>query len=120
MLVSTSNGDFQFQSVQEVISFLSDFEDKTEELWISNVEEYPCLAIAIKNGYAAVNYFEGENGDMFLSFNDSNDKEVTFIAGGEEWTPDANAVISFDMAISCIKEFLITYKKPQCIQWQEL
>jgi len=57
---------------------------------------------------------------MFLSFNEDNDKEITFIAGGEEWTPDVNAVISFDIAVSCIKEFLIAYKKPQCIQWQEL
>ncbi len=67
-----------------------------------------------------MNYFENDNGNMWLSFNEDNSKKITFIAGGEEWTPDANAVISLDLAFSCIDEFLSKYKRPSCIGWQEL
>ena len=49
-----------------------------------------------------------------------NHEEVTFMAAGEEWEPDANAVISLNSAFSCIREFCATYERPSCIQWQEL
>ena len=57
---------------------------------------------------------------MWLSYNEENQEEVTFVAAGEEWKPDINAVISLSSAFSCVREFCVTYKRPSCIQWQEL
>lgn len=64
--------------------------------------------------------FQNDTGDIWLSYNDKNQKEVTFIADGNGWKPDADAVIALNDAFSCIREFLETYKRPVCIQWQEL
>lgn len=120
MLISTSKGDFQYQSAQEIINHILQNRLKTDEFWISGNNEYPCMAICINGDYASVNYFEDDNGNMWMSFNEDNNKKITFIAGGEEWMPDANAVITLDAAFSCIDEFLSKYERPLCIQWQEL
>ena len=61
-----------------------------------------------------------EHNDIWLSYNDKNQKEVTFIADGSEWKPNADAVIALNDAFSCIRDFLNTYERPSCIQWQEL
>ena len=51
---------------------------------------------------------------------DKNQEEVTFLAAGEEWEPDVSAVIHFNSALACIREFCTTFEQPSCIQWQEL
>ncbi|MDE6313367.1 MAG: hypothetical protein K2M46_07055 [Lachnospiraceae bacterium] len=116
MMINTSRGSFECKTVRETLAHLQ----SGEEIWISGNEPYPCLAVVINDDFAAVHYFENEDGAMWLSFNEKNDKEVTFIAGGEQWTPEAEAVITLDKAALCIKEFGTTYQRPSCIQWQEL
>jgi hypothetical protein len=46
--------------------------------------------------------------------------EVVFIAGGEEWLPDPDVIISRTQAMDCVREFLETGKRPECIKWQNL
>ena len=118
--VSTNKGDFIFQSTDDVLKFVQTVAQEKCDIWISGEQSYPCLAVCINGEYAAVHYFQNDAGEMWLSYNEKNQKEVTFIAGGEEWKPDANAIIGLSDVFSCIREFLDTYERPSCIQWQEL
>jgi len=121
MLVSTKKGDFVFQSVDDVIDFINKMEAQEKgEIWISGEQPYPCIAVCINGNFAAINYFQNDTGDLWLSYHPENQIEVTFKADGEDWKPDANAVITINDAFLCIREFLGSYKKPACIQWQEL
>lgn len=119
-IVSTSKGDFNFQSIDDVVKFVQTAVQEKGDLWVSGEDEYPCLAVCTNGPYAAVNFFQNDTGDMWLSYNDKNQNEVTFIADGAEWCPAADAVISLNDALLCIREFLSTYERPSCIQWQEL
>lgn len=121
-IVSTNEGDFIFQSIDDAINFVQTEAQKNTDIWVSGEEPYPCIAISINGESAAVNYFQNDTGDMWLSYNDRNQKEVTFcaISGGDEWTPDASAIIALSDAFLCVREFLDTHERPNCIQWQEL
>ncbi len=118
--VSTYKGDYTFQSADDVIKFVQTAAKEKDSIWVSGDAKYPCLSVCTNEPYAAINFFEGETGDMWLSYNENNKKEVTFLAEGEEWCPSADAVISMKDALLCIREFLNTYERPSCIQWQEL
>ena len=48
------------------------------------------------------------------------DKEIAFLAGGEEWIAPSDAVISLCDALQCVTEFCETGSRPSCIHWQEL
>ena len=119
-IVSTNKGDFTFQSPEDAIKFIQTAAQEHIDMWISGEQPYPCIAVCINGEYAAVNFFQNDSGDVWLSYNDKNQKEVTFIADGSEWKPNADAVIALNDAFSCIRDFLNTYEKPSCIQWQEL
>ena len=119
-IISTNRGDFTFQSTDDVIKFIRTTAQENNDIWISGEQPYPCMAVCINGEYAAVNFFLNDTGGIWLSYNDKNQIEVTFIAGGEEWKPDVDAIITLNDAISCIREFLDTYERPTCIQWQEL
>lgn len=80
----------------------------------------PGLAICISGNFAAISCFEDEDGNMWLSLNELNDTPVTFTAGGEEWAPEANAVVSVEDALACAEESLMTAVRPESINWQEL
>lgn len=117
--VSTNKGDFNFQSIDDVLEFIQSIAQEKSDIWISGEQPYPSIAVCINGEYAAINYFPDE-GEAWLSYNDSNQEEVTFITDGEEWTPDTNAIIGLSDVYSCIRDFLNTYERPSCIQWQEL
>lgn len=118
--VTTNRGDFTFQSADDAINFIRTAAQDHNDIWISGEQPYPCIVVCINEEYAAINFFQNEAGEMWLSYNDKNQKEVTFIVAGDEWKPDVNAIIALSDAFSCIREFLDTYEKPTCIQWQEL
>ena len=120
IVVSTDKGNLSFQSVDDVLKFVQTSAQENIELWISGKQPYPCISVCISGEYAAINYFQNDTGDMWLSYNEENQEDVTFMAAGEEWEPDVNAVISINSAFSCIREFCATYERPCCIQWQEL
>ncbi len=118
--ISTSRGDFTFQAADDAIGFLRTTPQDNHDIWISQAQPYPCLAVCIHGDYAAVHFFPNDAGEIWLSYNDKNQKEVSFMAGGSEWKPDATAVIALNDAFLCIREFLTTQERPVCIQWQEL
>ena len=118
--VSTNRGDFTFQSADDVIEFIRTAAQDNNDIWVSGEQPYPCMAVCINGEYAAINFFQGEAEGIWLSYNDKNQKEVTFFAGGDEWTPDVDAIIALSDAFLCIREFLGTYERPTCIEWQEL
>ena len=120
IVVSTNKRDFSFQSEDEVLEFIQTTAQENSEIWISGEDAYPCISVCINGKYAAINYFQNDIGDMWLSYNEENQEEVTFIVSGEEWKPDIHAIISLERAFLCIKEFCTTYERPSCIQWQEL
>lgn len=119
-IISTNRGDFTFQSADDAIKFIRKAAQENNDIWVSGEQQYPCVAVCINGEYAAVNFFQNDAGEMWLSYNDKNEREITFIAGGDEWKPDSNAIIALNDAFSCIREFLDTYERPTCIQWQEL
>lgn len=120
IIVSTSKGDFSFQSEDEVLEFIQTTEKENYEIWISGKDAYPCMTVCINGKYAAVHYFQNDIGDMWLSYNEENQEEVTFMVSGEKWEPDIHAIISVERAFACIREFCAAYEIPSCIQWQEL
>ena len=118
--ISTYRGVYTFQSADDVINFIRTAAPENNDVWISGEQPYPCIAVCINGEYAAVNFFQNDIGEMWLSYNDKNQKEVTFMAGGDEWSPDVDAIIALNDAFSCIREFLDTLERPSCIQWQKL
>ncbi len=118
--ISTDNGEICFQSKAEALDIIREMIKKEKEIWVSGDEKNPCMAICINGEHAAITYFQDEDGDMWLSYNEDNTESVTFTAGGEEWIPDSDAVIGLDDVILCVDEFLDSYQRPGCIKWQEL
>jgi hypothetical protein len=99
-IASTNKGDFIFRSV--AIKFVQTAVQEKSDLWVSEDDEYPCLAVCTNGQYATVNFYQNDTGDMWLSYNDKNQNEVIFIAGNMEWCPAADAVISLSDAFLCI------------------
>lgn len=120
MIVNTNKGDFTFRFVDDVIQFVRTKAQEKDELWISGEQPYPCISVCTNGAYAVVNFYQNDTGDMWLSYNEKNQEEVSFVAGGEDWEPDVDAIITLDNMFLCIKEFLENYERPTCIQWQEL
>lgn len=121
IFVSTTHGTFEFQSVDDAIKFVQTAAKKKDTLWVHTGDElYPCLTVCTNEQYAAINFFQDDMGDTWLSYNENNQKEVAFLAEGVKWYPTASAVISLNNALLCIREFLTTCERPSCIQWQEI
>lgn len=118
--ISSSKGDYTFQGKEQAIDIIRNFLSDEREFWINGEKEYPCMAICVTDEYAAITYFQNENDEMWLSYNENNQEKVSFTAGGEEWNPDANVVIRERDMFLCVDEFLETNEKPTCIHWQEL
>ena len=118
--VSLGKDNFEIHSVDQALQIIKNAMSDEKEIWISGDNEYPSMAISLNGEYAAITYFQSDNGEMWLSYNEKNQKVVTFLAGGEEWIPEPNAIIGINDMLSCVKEFLSSYERPSCISWQEL
>ena len=116
--ISNSKRNVDFQTAEQALDIIREALTNEKEIWINLDKENPCMAICINGEYAAINYFNDE--EMFLSYNKDNMVQVTFLAGGEEWMPDPDVVISINDMFSCVKEFIETRQRPTCIQWQDL
>ena len=88
IVVSTDKGNLSFQSVDDVLKFVQTSAQENIELWISGKQPYPCISVCISGEYAAINYFQNDTGDMWLSYNEENQEDVIFMAAGEEWETD--------------------------------
>ena len=119
-IISTDKGDIAFQSKTQALEIIRELVKNEKEIWVSGDSKNPCMAICINGEHAAITFFQDEDGGMWLSYNEDNTEAVPFTAGGEEWIPDADAVIGAEDMISCVDEFLDSYKRPECIRWQDL
>lgn len=119
-LISSNNGDYNFKTVDEALETVRALLPDKNDIWISLDDKYPCLVVWIAGDHAALNYYQDEAGEMWLSYNADNHEEISFMAGGEEWRPDATAVVTADDAYACISSFIETNSRPDCIKWQEL
>lgn len=109
IIISINTGNFDFVSIDSALEFVAKVANEKDDIWISGEEKYPCMAVCINGEYAAVNYFQNDTGEMWLSYSEDNHKEITFNAGGEEWTPDINAVIKLnDMFILSFSSILLS------------
>lgn len=68
IVVSTDKGDLSFQSADDVLKFVQTSAQENIELWISGQQSYPCISVCISGEYAAINYFQNDTGDMWLSY----------------------------------------------------
>ena len=98
MHISTENSDFFTDSTEQIESAVR----TSREIWISGREKYPCLALLT---------------NMWMSRRESTQSAI-FLAGGVEWEAPADAVISIDTALQCVREFCLTLTRPDCIKWQ--
>ena len=112
IIISTNRGNFDFVTIDDALEFVSKVASEKDDIWVSKEEEYPCIAICVNGEYAVVNYFGNAEGEVWLSYNEDNRKEVTFSAGGDEWTPDISAVIRLEAMFSCIMEFCLPVTDP--------
>ncbi|SFB78013.1 Imm1 family immunity protein [Ruminococcus albus] len=120
MRVSYENGDITITDNEEVISLILCLAEKgINEIWLSEDGKlYPALAILVNGRYTCLNYFGNDEGDMYMSRGDGN-AQITFKPGGTEWTAPADAVISIESAVACIRQFCKNYNLPDCIDWQD-
>ncbi len=119
-IISIGKGNIEFHSVDQALEIIKNAMPDEKEIWITGEKEYPSMAICINGKYAAITYFQSEDGEMWLSYNEENQNVISFVAGGEEWIPEPNAVIGIKDMLSCVRDFLVSYEKPSCIRWQEL
>lgn len=77
-IISTNRGDFIFRSADDAIKFVQAAPQEESDIWISGEQPYPCLSVCINGKYAAVHFFQNDEGDMWLSYNDKNQKGSYF------------------------------------------
>ncbi len=118
--ISLEKDNIEFHNVDQALKIVKNAMTNEKEIWISGVDEYPSMAICLNGEYAAITYFQSQDGTMWLSYNENNQKEIRFVAGGEAWIPEPNAVIGINDMLSCIQEFLNSFERPSCICWQDL
>ena len=118
--ISLGKNNIEFRSVDQALDIIKNAMSNEKEIWISGNNVYPSMAICLNGEYAVITYFQSEDGAMWLSYNENNQEVITFVAGGEEWIPEPNAVIEIKDMLSCVKEFLNSFERPSCICWQDL
>ena len=69
MRISCENGDITIADTKEVILLILSLAEKgMNEIWISkDCSLYPALAVLVNGGYACLNYFGNDEGDMYMS-----------------------------------------------------
>ena len=75
-----------------------------DDIWLNGKTAYPCLAILIHGQDACVHYFLNDQGDMWQAVG-YGDRDVAFISDGEKSDMPADAVIPFEQALVCAKQF---------------
>ena len=118
--ISTNEGTFSFETEDDAIEILQRLSQGLNEAWVYDESPYPCMAICLNGKRAAITFFRNEEREMWLSYDPVNQEPVEFTAGGEEWKPASDVVISFEDMLHCVREFLRSGERPTCIQWQDL
>lgn len=121
MKVECDTGVFDCESAVEIERALRKATTQSlAEIWLSDQEPYPCLAILTNQGEANLTYFASEE-EFYGSLGDFNrDDGVLFKAGGQDTEMAAYTVVSLELAIECALEFFRSNAKPTLIEWAEL
>lgn len=123
MNVSTKDGDFEQQTVQEIEQLIrNSAASSPDDIWISGKDNYPCLSILITGNLANVNYFLNDCGEVWVSEGDGTyDKDLSVRVDSVDYSMGADTIISVEQAIECMKQFCMDiYTMPNCIKWMEL
>lgn len=123
MNVSTKNGDFERQTIQEIEQLIrNSAAGSPDDIWISGKDNYPCLSILITGNLANVNYFLDDYGDFWVSEGDGTyGEDLSVRVDGVDYSMGADTIISVEQAIECMKQFCMDiYTMPNCIKWMEL
>ena len=98
-----SKGDVICNSKEEIVEIIKSGSELPEgdEIWLGGDNEYPCLTLLVKGQYACVHYFLNQDGDIWQSYSDF-DKEVTFLADGDEWTAPEDTIVSLEDSLKCM------------------
>lgn len=91
--------------------------DNENEIWITGESEYPCISVMIKGNAANINFFKSAD-DFAACLNDENTANGAVDFGDIEI--ERQFVIDRKKAIECIREFVNTSKRPECVKWFEL
>ena len=122
MQISASQGNITCYSTEKIVQMIHQSAASvrlTDDIWISSTSEYPCLCIMVNGDYACIHYFADGNGTMWQSFSVFQ-KEIVFLAGGEEWSASADTIVPLEKAIQCVEAFCSDLNRPACIEWQAL
>ena len=76
--VSLGKDNFEIHSVDKVLQIIKNAMSDEKEIWISGDNEYPSMAICMNGEYAAITYFQSDNGEMWLSYNEKIRKLLHF------------------------------------------
>lgn len=108
-------------SLQEIVELIKNNKG-LEEIWISkDTKRYPCLVIHLNNDLACISYFPEDEKEINWTSLGNYDKEIIFLAGGEEWLAPANTIITIEQTIECLTDFYKNQNdKPKSIKWQKL
>lgn len=113
MCIDTENGTFFTDSFEEIADIIKN----SGEIWISAKQKYPCLALLVCEDKVCLNFFGESDTDIWLSESKCRTKAV-FRVSGTDWEAPENSVISLDIALECVKQFMLTLKRPDRIGWQ--
>ena len=61
-VISTNRGDFIFRSADDAIKFVQAAPQEESDIWISGEQPYPCISVCINGKYAAVHFFQNDEG----------------------------------------------------------
>lgn len=96
------------------------------EFIISTDEPFPYIIMSVKENYACLSYFRGEDDAGYSSIGtehilDEDGISIFYTNTEDEEIEVANyLIITFEKAVSAIKEFFNTKSLPKCIEWEEL
>ena len=92
------------------------YEGSTNEYWISFEDEYPCLAVMVKEGFGSVTYFA--ESDIFYQC--CGEKTADDIVKFDSAELDSGYTVSDRLALKAAEEFINTGKRPYCVKWEKL
>ena len=88
-LICFTDGDYNFQTIDEALNIIKSHAQNKDEIWVSGDDKYPCIVVCTNGAFAGITFFENED-------------------GGKE------------LVMECVREFLETGMRPECINWQNL
>lgn len=121
MKIECRLGCIDINNSNEVGKIIRECSEKTDDIWISGDNNYPCLGISVNGEKAVVHFFSAEQGQQYQSVGSDDYEGITeFLAGGDIWDAPNYLVVSLSKAIECVEQFIKTQELPTCIEWDRI